>query len=92
MKYLLLLLVLLLPLGAFAEDYQNPMTVEGQYPSIAGAQDDYGIGDPFVLRWNGMYYMYPSTCEERVKVFTSRDLVHWTDAGYCTKGRDVDFA
>lgn len=92
MKYLLLLLVLLLPLGAFAEDYQNPMTVEGQYPPIAGAQDDYGIGDPFVLRWNGMYYMYPSTCEERVKVFTSRDLVHWTDAGYCTKGRDVDFA
>ena len=92
MKFLLLLLALLLPFGVFAEDYQNPMTVEGQYPPIAGAQDDYGIGDPFVLRWNGMYYMYPSTCEERVKVFTSRDLVHWTDAGYCTKGRDVDFA
>ncbi|MBQ3156584.1 MAG: family 43 glycosylhydrolase [Clostridia bacterium] len=92
MKFLLLLLALLLPLCASAEEYVNPMTVEGQYPPIAGAQDDYGIGDPFVMRWNGMYYMYPSTCEERVKVFTSRDLVNWTDAGYCTQGRDVYFA
>lgn len=92
MKFLLLLLVLLLPLYASSEDYVNPMTVQGQYPPIAGAQDDYGIGDPFVMRWNGMYYMYPSTCEDRVKVFTSRDLVNWTDAGYCTKGRDVYFA
>ncbi len=92
MKFLLLLLALLLPVCASADEYVNPMTVEGQYPPIAGAQDDYGIGDPFVMRWNGMYYMYPSTCEERVKVFTSRDLVNWTDAGYCTQGRDVYFA
>ncbi len=92
MKLLLLLLALMLPLCALADDYVNPMTVEGQYPPFPGATDDYGIGDPFVLRWNGMYYLYPSTCEERVKVFTSRDLVHWTDAGYCTQGRDVDFA
>ena len=87
-----LLLALLLPLCAVAEEYQNPMTVEGQYPPIQGATDDYGIGDPFVMRWNGMYYMYPSTCEERVRVYTSRDLVNWTYEGYCTKGRDVYFA
>ena len=92
MKLLSIMLTLLLPFCALAEEYVNPMKVEGQYPPIAGAQDDYGIGDPFVMRWNGMYYMYPSTCQDRVKVFTSRDLVHWTDAGYCTKGRDVYFA
>ncbi len=92
MRFLLLLMVLLLPLCALAEDYVNPMTVEGQYPPISGASDDYGIGDPFVMRWNGMYYMYPSTCEDRVRVYTSRDLVHWTYGGYCTKGRDVYFA
>ena len=92
MRFLLLLMVLLLPLCALAEDYVNPMTVEGQYPPISGASDDYGIGDPFVMRWNGMYYMYPSTCEDRVRVYTSRDLVHWTYEGYCTKGRDVYFA
>lgn len=92
MKFLLLLLLALLPLCASAEEYVNPMTVEGQYPPIAGATDDYGIGDPFVMRWNGMYYMYPSTCEDRVRVYTSRDLVNWTYEGYCTKGRDVYFA
>ena len=92
MRFLLLLMVLLLPLCALAEEYVNPMTVPGQYPPISGASDDYGIGDPFVMRWNGMYYMYPSTCEDRVRVYTSRDLVHWTYEGYCTKGRDVYFA
>ena len=62
------------------------MTVEGQYPPInSGTQDDYGIGDPFVMRWNGMYYMYPSTCEDRVRVYTSRDLINWTYEGYCTQ-------
>ena len=92
MKPLILILVLLLALCASAEEYVNPMTVEGQYPPFTGASDDYGIGDPFVMRFNGMYYMYPSTCEERVRVYTSRDLVNWTYEGYCTKGRDVDFA
>ena len=91
MKFLLLLL-LMLPLCASAEEYVNPMTVEGQYPPIDATADDYGIGDPFVMRWNGMYYMYPSTCEDRVRVYTSRDLVNWNYEGYCTKDRDVYFA
>lgn len=94
MKMLLCLLALLLLLPGFAtaEEYVNPMTVKDQYPPITGAPDDYGIGDPFVMRWNGMYYMYPSTCEDRVRVYTSRDLVNWTYEGYCTQGRDVYFA
>lgn len=92
MRFLLLILVFLLPLFALAEDYVNPMTVEGQYPPIAANADDYGIGDPFVMRYNGMYYMYASTCEERVRVYTSCNLVDWTYEGYCTTGRDVYFA
>lgn len=93
MKWLILTLLMLLLSGSvLAEEYTNPMTVEGQYPPIVNGADDYGIGDPFVMRWNGMYYMYPSTCEERVRVYTSRDLVNWHYEGYCTQGRDVDFA
>lgn len=38
------------------------------------------------------YYLYASTCEERVRVYTSRNLVNWTYEGYYTKGRDVYFA
>ncbi len=92
---LLFLLVGLLPLTrATAEDeeYTNPMTLEGQYAPIHAGADDYGIGDPFVLRHNGRYYLYASSCEERVRVYTSRDLVHWRWEGYCTEGRDVYFA
>lgn len=93
MKWLILtLLMCLFCTPALAEDYVNPMTVDGQYPPIDTYADDYGIGDPFVMRHNGMYYMYASTCEERVRVYTSRDLVDWTCEGYCTKGRDVYFA
>ena len=94
-KYLLILLALalLLPLCAAAEDYQNPMTVEGQYPPInSSTTDDYGIGDPFVMRWNGMYYMYPSSSQSQVRVYTSRDLINWTYQGYCTDSDDVYFA
>ena len=89
----LLLLLLLMPLGASAEDYVNPMPIDGQYPPInSSTKDSYGIGDPFVLRWNGMYYLYPSSSEERVRVYTSRNLIDWTYQGYCTTGRDVYFA
>ena len=83
---------LLLPLMSSAESYTNPMTIEGQCPPIEPGADDYGTGDPFVMRFNGVYYLYPSTCEDRVRVFTSRDLVNWTFAGYCTQGKDVYFA
>lgn len=92
LTFLLVLLLLVLPLTSLAEDYVNPMQVEGQYPPIAAGADDYGIGDPFVMRHNGLYYLYASTCEDRVRVYTSRDLVNWTYEGYCTQGNDVYFA
>ena len=87
-----LLLAVLMMLPAFSEEYANPQTIEGQYAPIPGASDDYGIGDPFVMRFNGTYYLYPSSCGERVRVYTSKDLVNWTYEGYCTQGRDVYFA
>ncbi len=93
MRYwLTLLLLLILPFAALAEDYQNPMDIPDQYGPITGNADPYGIGDPFTLRHNGMYYLYASSPEERVRVWTSRDLLNWTFEGWCTQGRDVDFA
>lgn len=85
-------LVILMMIPAFSENYANPQAIEGQYAPIPGASDDYGIGDPFVMRFNGTYYLYPSSCEDRVRVYTSKDLVNWTYEGYCTQGRDVYFA
>lgn len=54
-------------------NYQT--TIEGQWPG-------YGIGDPFVMRFNGMFYLYVSTLdsENGVRAWKSPDLIHWTQA------------
>lgn len=48
---------------------------------------DYGTGDPYVMRYNGNYYLYMSTrdTEFGVKCFRSRDLVNWSYEGLCTQ-------
>lgn len=40
---------------------------------------EYGIGDPFVYRWNGTYYLYVSTKDGNIGVrgYKSTDLVHY---------------
>ncbi|MCI9219132.1 MAG: family 43 glycosylhydrolase [Lachnospiraceae bacterium] len=56
---------------------------------ISGVREDtwydYGTGDPFVMRYNGAYYLYMSTrdTESGVKCFRSRDLVNWSYQGLC---------
>lgn len=72
--------------------YQNPMAIENHYAPIHSGADDYGIGDPFVMRYNGMYYLYASSCEERVRVYSSPNMIDWEYHGYCTENQDVDFA
>ena len=63
---------------SMGETYQNPImdhTFEhaGQF------------GDPYVLRWNGMYYLYPSpNGDYGVQCWVSENLVDWTFTGFCT--------
>ncbi|MBO5649008.1 MAG: family 43 glycosylhydrolase, partial [Clostridia bacterium] len=40
------------------------------------------MGDPFVMRYNGMYYLYNTTAG--TDCWTSEDLINWTYAGKCT--------
>ena len=65
--------------------YENHIELDGQWGASAatGADGQYGIGDPFVMRFNGKYYLYPSTSDpcDGIKVFESDDLVHWTYRG-----------
>lgn len=51
----------------------------GSEATIANQWDGYGIGDPFVMRYNGMYYLYVSTLDGAVGVrgYRSADLVNW---------------
>ena len=46
---------------------------------IANQWDEYGIGDPFVYRFNGKYYLYCSTKNGQigVRAYKSNDLVNW---------------
>ncbi len=66
--------------------YENCIEIDGQWgASLAtGPDGQYGIGDPFVMRFNGKYYLYPSTSDpcDGIKVFQSEDLINWTDMGY----------
>jgi xylan 1,4-beta-xylosidase len=62
--------------GAFA--YTNPMTLPSQFAD--------GIGDPFVMKYNGTFYLYSSTGGGNTgfKCWSSTDLANWTYAGLCS--------
>lgn len=61
--------------------YRNPVA-DAETPD---AWPDYGFGDPFVLRFNGRYYLYPSTRDDQIGVrcWSSRDLTNWRYEGLC---------
>lgn len=61
--------------------YRNPIASL----ETPGAWEDYGFGDPFVLRFNGRYYLYPSTRDDQIGVrcWSSRDLTNWRYEGVC---------
>ena len=54
--------------------------------------NDCGFGDPFVMRWNGRYYLYCSATPNNkdVHCWTSDDLVDWKHEGVCATGLKED--
>ncbi|MGG4048786.1 carbohydrate-binding protein [Paenibacillus favisporus] len=67
-------LLLFAPQAAFA--YKNPASLPDEW-------GQYGLGDPYVLKFNGTYYLYVSTrdTDVGVKVWSSPDLVNWSYGG-----------
>ena len=80
MKVLIVMLLLAASmLGiASAEDYKNPIPVYNDRGSKMDA------ADPFVMRFNGKYYLYTTGAEE-IRVYESDNLVQWTFKGHCTR-------
>lgn len=66
--------------------YENPVLgVKDTFVSDTGETIYSIIGDPFVMRYNGMYYLYPSSYGETgVQCWTSENLVNWHYEGICT--------
>lgn len=59
--------------------YENRFTDE----RIPEQWENYGIGDPYVMRFNGEYYLYCSTKDREYgyKVWKSHDLLHYDYLG-----------
>ncbi len=57
------------------EVFSNPVSIEEPLPG--------SIGDPFVMRYDGMYYLYPSnSCYDPfIRCWSSKDLVNWKNEG-----------
>ncbi|WJH32679.1 glycoside hydrolase family 43 protein [Paenibacillus sp. CC-CFT747] len=62
------------------QTYQNPFVLDQEW-------EDYGVGDPYILRYDGRYYLYCSTKDGRVgvKAWSSGDLVNWRYEGLVTE-------
>ncbi len=62
------------------EHYQNPICLpapdSGEMDGIGS-----GIGDPFVYRFNGRYYFYPSAGPEGIVAWESEDMTNWRCVG-----------
>jgi Beta-xylosidase len=63
--------------------YTNPIVVPQSWRW--NNQSFYGEGDPYILKFNGVYYLYVSTVDDKpgVKVWSSTDLVNWDYRGLC---------
>lgn len=62
-------------------EYLNSFTLEDEW------EDGYGIGDPYILRYDGRYYLYVSTHDYKigVKCWSSDNLVDWKCEGLVTE-------
>lgn len=65
---------------ALGPTYTNPFVLDQEW-------EDYGIGDPYILRHDGKYYLYCSTKDGRVgiKAWSSDNLVNWRYEGLVTE-------
>ena len=62
------------------KQYQNPIRLPE--PETIGKENVWAkVGDPFVYRFNGRYYLYPSAGAEGIEVWESEDLTDWQYIG-----------
>ena len=59
--------------------YENPIEIKTDWANANG------FGDPFVMRYNGMYYLYATKMAGRngIDVWTSKNMRDWKCVGNC---------
>ena len=64
--------------SSFAQTWMNPVAIPGQITPG-------GIGDPYVMKYRGTYYLYSSNDVEQIlRCWSSKDLINWTEAVTCS--------
>ena len=67
--------------GQSVQTWTNPLTLNGEWSL-------YGIGDPYIMKYRGTYYLYCSTKDNNigVKCWSTKDFITWSDAYDCAPG------
>ena len=72
----LLIILITIVSTSFAQTWENPHTLSGEIG---------GIGDPYIMKYRGTYYLYASNNEKQVlRCWESKDLINWSDAIVCS--------
>ena len=76
---LALLLCLLLPLTpcskSIAQGWTNPMVLPGL--------QNRSLGDPYIMKYRGYYYLYVSAGDRNIYCWRTKDLMEWSEAYIC---------
>ena len=78
MHKLFIIISILFTLNLCSQTWENPLRLNNEW-------ENYGIGDPYIMKYNGLFYLYCSTRDDMtgVKVWSSKDLITWQYEGLC---------
>jgi len=77
--FLFLFLFYIVSFSSLSQTWTNPFTLASEWYL-------YGIGDPYIMKYRGTYYLYCSTKDNNVgvKCWSSKDLINWSGAVTCS--------
>jgi hypothetical protein len=84
-KSIIIILAAIVSAAACAQTWQNPFSLHEDVTD--------GIGDPYILKYKGIYYLYTSNGNHQtLKCWSSKDLVNWSDAIICSTDPTIEGA
>ena len=64
-----------MPIETYADGWTNPMTLPGL--------QNRSLGDPYIMKYCGYYYLYVSAGDRNIYCWRTKDLMEWSDAYVC---------